>query len=124
MANFPRTRSVKLSSSAQQVLKARTSQFAKDAPKIMQNFLSHGDACTEIETEALRIASQDLNNIDFDTMDIMGPLREYNDVLDRLGKSAHTFHLVFPPNLHPIRDHLSRSLILGFLARDITDGGF
>ncbi|KAH7876509.1 uncharacterized protein C8R40DRAFT_1264696 [Lentinula edodes] len=65
--------------------KARTSQFAKDAPKIMQNFLSHGDACTEIETEALRIASQDLNNIDFDTVDIMGPLREYNDVLDRLG---------------------------------------
>ncbi|KAF8827255.1 hypothetical protein HHX47_DHR5000511 [Lentinula edodes] len=65
--------------------KARTSQFAKDAPKIMQNFLSHGDACTEIETEALRIASQDLNNIDFDIVDIMGPLREYNDVLDRLG---------------------------------------
>ncbi|KAJ3811988.1 hypothetical protein F5876DRAFT_75287 [Lentinula aff. lateritia] len=60
-------------------------KFAKDAPKIMQNFLSHGDACTEIETEALRIASQDLNNIDFDTVDIMGPLREYNDVLDRLG---------------------------------------
>ncbi|KAJ3876375.1 hypothetical protein F5051DRAFT_411788 [Lentinula edodes] len=60
-------------------------KFAKDAPKIMQNFLSHGDACTEIETEALRIASQDLNNIDFDIVDIMGPLREYNDVLDRLG---------------------------------------
>ncbi|KAJ3866936.1 hypothetical protein EV359DRAFT_61894 [Lentinula novae-zelandiae] len=60
-------------------------KFAKDAPKIMQNFLSHGDACTDIETEALRIASQDLNHIDFDTMDIMGPLREYNDVLDRLG---------------------------------------
>ncbi|KAJ3736165.1 hypothetical protein DFJ43DRAFT_990390, partial [Lentinula guzmanii] len=60
-------------------------RFVKDAPKIMQSFLSHGDACTEIEAEALRIASQDLSNIDFDTMDIMVPLREYNDVLDRLG---------------------------------------
>ncbi|KAJ3998337.1 hypothetical protein F5050DRAFT_1745532 [Lentinula boryana] len=60
-------------------------RFVKDAPKIMQSFLSHGEACTEIEAEALRIASQDLNNIDFDTMDIMVPLREYNDVLDRLG---------------------------------------
>ncbi|KAJ4479048.1 hypothetical protein J3R30DRAFT_3473683 [Lentinula aciculospora] len=60
-------------------------KFAKDAPKIMKTFLSHGDACTEIEAEALRIASQNLDDIDFDIVDIMVPLREYNDVLDRLG---------------------------------------
>ncbi|KAE9407232.1 hypothetical protein BT96DRAFT_914819 [Gymnopus androsaceus JB14] len=58
-------------------------KFAKDAPKIMQTFLSHGDACTELEAEALRIASKDLSNIDFDSMIV--PLQEYNDVLDRLG---------------------------------------
>lgn len=59
-------------------------KFAKDAPNIMQIFNSHGDACTKLEAEALRIATKDLSNIDYDSMDI--PLREYNDVLDRLGR--------------------------------------
>ncbi|KAF9067671.1 hypothetical protein BDP27DRAFT_1225546 [Rhodocollybia butyracea] len=58
-------------------------KFAKDAPKIMQTFLSHGDACSELEAEALGIASKDLTNVDFDSMDL--PLREFNDVLDKLG---------------------------------------
>ncbi|KAJ3974062.1 hypothetical protein EV361DRAFT_896378 [Lentinula raphanica] len=69
-------------------------KFAKDAPKIMQTFLSHGNACADLEAEALRIASQDLDSIDFDTVDIMVPLREYNDVLDRLGAlQMETFEL-------------------------------
>ncbi|KAJ3759166.1 hypothetical protein EV360DRAFT_69742 [Lentinula raphanica] len=63
-------------------------KFAKDAPKIMQTFLSHGNACADLEAEALRIASQDLDSIDFDTVDIMVPLREYNDVLDRLATTS------------------------------------
>ncbi|KAF9000213.1 hypothetical protein BDQ17DRAFT_1495491 [Cyathus striatus] len=35
-----------------------TDTFTKEAPLIMQSFLSHGDACSRIETEALELASR------------------------------------------------------------------
>ncbi|KIK64757.1 hypothetical protein GYMLUDRAFT_71163 [Collybiopsis luxurians FD-317 M1] len=69
-------------------------KFAKEAPKIMQTFLSHGETCTQLEAQALSIASKDLSGsgIDYDNMDLM--LREYDDVLDRLGSLLmETFEL-------------------------------
>ncbi|KAF5392650.1 hypothetical protein D9757_001071 [Collybiopsis confluens] len=60
-------------------------KFAKEAPRIMQTFLSHGEACSKLEGETLAIASRDLTaaGLDYDNMDVW--LKEYNAVLDRLG---------------------------------------
>ncbi|KAF5369609.1 hypothetical protein D9757_010462 [Collybiopsis confluens] len=55
------------------------------SPRIMQTFLSHGEACSKLEGETLAIASRDLTaaGLDYDNMDVW--LKEYNAVLDRLG---------------------------------------
>ncbi|KIY66700.1 hypothetical protein CYLTODRAFT_455123 [Cylindrobasidium torrendii FP15055 ss-10] len=52
--------------------------FTKDAPRVMQSFRAHGDACSAAESEALKLAAQD--SPDFasvlDTMLIrLGPLK-------------------------------------------------
>ncbi|KAK0230267.1 hypothetical protein IW262DRAFT_1453172 [Armillaria fumosa] len=60
-------------------------KFAKEAPTIMQNFLSHGDSCTECESEALKIASQDF---DLDYTSGPSPLTIFNSMMDKLGMSS------------------------------------
>ncbi|KAF8638598.1 hypothetical protein AX17_002139 [Amanita inopinata Kibby_2008] len=50
-----------------------------DAPRIMQGFLSHGDACTRIEVEALDLVSNGPSTPDEDE-----PLRVYNEMLNDL----------------------------------------
>jgi hypothetical protein len=55
-------------------------QFAKDAPAIMQLFHSHGESCTKIENEALKLANHP------DPAD-ENPLKAYNDMLHDLGVS-------------------------------------
>lgn len=49
----------------------------------MQTFLSHGDECTQIEAEALELASRGAVVPDEDA-----PLQIYNDMLDSLGKES------------------------------------
>ncbi|KAF8635009.1 hypothetical protein AX15_000593 [Amanita polypyramis BW_CC] len=49
------------------------------APRVMQTFLSHGDACTKIEAEALDLASN--RPVIHDDDD---PLRVYREILDDL----------------------------------------
>ncbi|KAF5371342.1 hypothetical protein D9758_004183 [Tetrapyrgos nigripes] len=61
-------------------------KFATVAPKIMQSFLSHGDACTKLESEALQLASKDLSHINLDDYE-NHPMQPYNDMLEQLGKS-------------------------------------
>lgn len=56
-----------------------TDYFAKEAPFIMQTFLSHGDACTRVEAEALELATHGARGSDEDA-----PLQVYNDMLDSL----------------------------------------
>jgi len=58
-----------------------TDYFAKAAPFIMQTFLSHGDACTRVEVDALKLATYGASEPDEDA-----PLQIYNDMLDRLEK--------------------------------------
>ncbi|RDB19934.1 hypothetical protein Hypma_012941 [Hypsizygus marmoreus] len=53
--------------------------FAKEAPSIMQTFLSHGDACTRVEAEALQLATQGASEPGDDA-----PLQIYNDMLENL----------------------------------------
>jgi hypothetical protein len=48
----------------------------------MQTFLSHGDACTRIEAEALQLATHGASEPDEDA-----PLQVYNDMLDNLGEN-------------------------------------
>jgi len=50
----------------------------------MQSFQTHGDACTQLESEALQIASKDLNDINLDEYEDH-PMEPYNDILERLG---------------------------------------
>ncbi|KAJ6486475.1 hypothetical protein C8R47DRAFT_524198 [Mycena vitilis] len=58
-----------------------TDKFATAAPSIMQAFLSHGDACTLLEAEALQLAtSQRTSGED----DHHSPMRPYNALLDQL----------------------------------------
>lgn len=68
-------------------------QFAKEAPSIMQTFLSHGDACTQLEAEALQLATQGAAEPDEDA-----PLQVYNEMLDNLG-TALEFSGVSLPNV-------------------------
>ncbi|KAF8076791.1 hypothetical protein FPV67DRAFT_433044 [Lyophyllum atratum] len=56
-----------------------TDIFAETAPHIMQTFLSHGDACTRVEAEALHLATHGASTPDEDA-----PLQVYNDMLDSL----------------------------------------
>ncbi|KAK0447791.1 hypothetical protein EV421DRAFT_161761 [Armillaria borealis] len=58
-------------------------KFAKEAPTIMQLFLSHGDSCTECESEALKIASQDF---DLDYASGPSPLTIFNSMMDKLDR--------------------------------------
>ncbi|PBK67036.1 hypothetical protein ARMSODRAFT_858689, partial [Armillaria solidipes] len=58
-------------------------KFAKEAPTIMQHFLSHGDSCTECESEALKIASQDF---DLDYTPGPSPLTIFNSMMDKLDR--------------------------------------
>ncbi|KAF8915158.1 hypothetical protein CPB85DRAFT_1433073 [Mucidula mucida] len=55
-------------------------EFTKDAPKVMQAFLTHGDNCSVAESEALKVATKefDVNNDDDHPMDM------FNIMLDRL----------------------------------------
>jgi len=53
--------------------------FTKDAPAIMQSFHSHGNACTRIETEALKLAMRDAPGEPEDE-----PLKVYHDMLHNL----------------------------------------
>lgn len=48
----------------------------------MQTFLSHGDACTRVEAEALELATHGARGSDEDA-----PLQVYNDMLDSLGEN-------------------------------------
>ncbi|KAJ7579935.1 hypothetical protein C8J56DRAFT_284163 [Mycena floridula] len=57
-------------------------KFAKDAPDIMQAFLSHGDACTEMESTALDLATRDPDVEAAETSE--SPMQVYNDALDHL----------------------------------------
>ncbi|KAJ7639399.1 hypothetical protein FB45DRAFT_426181 [Roridomyces roridus] len=59
-----------------------TDKFATSAPSIMQAFLAHGDACSSLEVDALKLSSRDpaLSEDDF------SPMEPYNDMLDRLDK--------------------------------------
>jgi hypothetical protein len=53
--------------------------FATDAPAIMQLFHSHGESCTQIENDALKLANRAfLDSTDED------PLKVYNDMLNDL----------------------------------------
>jgi hypothetical protein len=54
----------------------------------MQTFLSHGDACTQLEAEALQLATQGAAVPDEDA-----PLQVYNEMLDSLGEK---WALAFP----------------------------
>ncbi|KAJ7129183.1 hypothetical protein C8R44DRAFT_850459 [Mycena epipterygia] len=58
-----------------------TDKFATAAPSIMQAFLSHGDACTLLEAEALQLATG-LPGLTED--DYYSPMRPYNAMLDKL----------------------------------------
>ncbi|KAF9462016.1 hypothetical protein BDZ94DRAFT_1310037 [Collybia nuda] len=61
-----------------------TDLFAKEAPSIMQTFMSHGDACAQLEAEALQLATQGAIEPDEDA-----PLQVYNEMLDNLD-TLHT----------------------------------
>jgi hypothetical protein len=50
----------------------------------MQTFLSHGDACTRVEAEALQLATHGATEPDHDA-----PLQVYNDMLDSLGEDIY-----------------------------------
>lgn len=52
-----------------------------DAPRVMQSFLSHGDACTKIEAEALDLVSNGSSSHEEDE-----PLKVYNLMLNDLEK--------------------------------------
>ncbi|KAK7470129.1 hypothetical protein VKT23_001569 [Stygiomarasmius scandens] len=58
-------------------------KFAKEAPAIMHSFQTHGDVCTQLESEALQIASRDLSDINLDEYEDH-PMEPYNDILERL----------------------------------------
>ncbi|KAJ7755900.1 hypothetical protein B0H16DRAFT_1662690 [Mycena metata] len=58
-----------------------TDKFATAAPSIMQGFLAHGDACTQLESEALQLAMTPPTLAE----DEYSPMRPYNAMLDRLG---------------------------------------
>lgn len=49
----------------------------------MQQFHSHGDSCTNMETEALKLAACGIPNVDDEE-----PLKPYNEMLDNLGTSS------------------------------------
>lgn len=49
----------------------------------MQQFQSHGDSCTSIETEALKLAASDMLDVDDEE-----PLKPYRQMLDNLGTSS------------------------------------
>ncbi|KAG5648719.1 hypothetical protein DXG03_000066 [Asterophora parasitica] len=53
--------------------------LAKTAPQIMQTFLTHGDACTRVEAEALHLATHGASEPDEDA-----PLQVYGSMLDTL----------------------------------------
>ncbi|TFK70969.1 hypothetical protein BDN72DRAFT_765763 [Pluteus cervinus] len=57
--------------------------FAKDAPRLMQLFHSHGDACEQAESEALKLAMRPASEIDVDDDQ---PMKPYYDALDGLDK--------------------------------------
>ncbi|KAJ6521113.1 hypothetical protein B0H19DRAFT_83933 [Mycena capillaripes] len=57
-----------------------TDKFATAAPTIMQAFLSHGDACTLLEGEALQLATSNAPAED----GYYSPMRPYNALLDKL----------------------------------------
>ncbi|KAJ7771069.1 hypothetical protein DFH07DRAFT_734932 [Mycena maculata] len=60
-----------------------TDKFATTAPSIMQAFLSHGEACTVLESESLQLAT--IQRVPAE--DDYSPMRPYNAILDRLGES-------------------------------------
>ena len=55
----------------------------------MQTFLTHGDVCTRVEAEALRLATHGASELDEDN-----PLQIYNDMFDNLGQNTS-----LPPQL-------------------------
>ncbi|KAJ7118566.1 hypothetical protein C8R43DRAFT_1091037 [Mycena crocata] len=57
-----------------------TDKFANTAPSVMQSFLSHGDACTLLEGEALQLATL----IPSLAEDDYSPMKPYNAMLDKL----------------------------------------
>ncbi|KAJ7167688.1 hypothetical protein C8R46DRAFT_1350650 [Mycena filopes] len=57
-----------------------TDKFATAAPSIMQRFLAHEDACTQLEAEALQLAMSQATLAE----DEYSPMRPYNAMLDRL----------------------------------------
>ncbi|GLB34200.1 hypothetical protein LshimejAT787_0110840 [Lyophyllum shimeji] len=56
-----------------------TDAFAETAPRIMQTFLSHGDACERVEAEALQLATHGAKSLDEDA-----PLQVYDEMLNSL----------------------------------------
>ncbi|KAJ7506548.1 hypothetical protein B0H11DRAFT_2219247 [Mycena galericulata] len=56
-------------------------KFATTAPLVMQTFLSHGDACTLLESEALKLATGQHAPAEEVAY---SPMRPYNAMLDRL----------------------------------------
>ncbi|KAF9035044.1 hypothetical protein BDZ89DRAFT_1036335 [Hymenopellis radicata] len=58
----------------------RPTQFTKDAPKIMQAFLTHGNNCSAAESEALKVATKEFDGNDDDDH----PMDMFNIMLDRL----------------------------------------
>jgi len=55
-------------------------QFSEEAPSIMQTFIRNGDACDEVNADALRLVSQNYDHL-HDT-----PLRQYNEISTKLGE--------------------------------------
>ncbi|KAJ6615650.1 hypothetical protein B0H10DRAFT_2040435 [Mycena sp. CBHHK59/15] len=59
-------------------------KFSTEAPSIMQAFLSHGDACTALEADALKLASGPQKPPSASDDDYYSPMRPYNAMLDKL----------------------------------------
>ncbi|KAJ7098676.1 hypothetical protein B0H15DRAFT_772095, partial [Mycena belliarum] len=57
-----------------------TDEFASAAPSIMQAFLAHGDTCTQVEADALKLATRSAPAEE----DYYSPMRPYNALLDKL----------------------------------------
>ncbi|THU91904.1 hypothetical protein K435DRAFT_862991 [Dendrothele bispora CBS 962.96] len=58
-------------------------KLAKEAPKVMHSFQTHGDACAQVESEALQIASKDMSDVDLDDYE-NNPMKPYDDMLEKL----------------------------------------
>ncbi|PPR04657.1 hypothetical protein CVT24_011875 [Panaeolus cyanescens] len=57
-------------------------RFAKEAPAVMKRFHSHGESCTRIETQALKLANSGPSDTEGDE-----PLKPYHDILDTLAET-------------------------------------